>query len=548
MGDGMPLFSLRHKAPATPKSERNRIHTRPHVPDYSKAPKFDGNLNKALEYFAQTLGTSDDYMVRIIEVNGRSSAILFFHTISDERIIESALSTIHQHKFPKRVKKMAQYLVEKVFTGTDAIFMTNLFELREAIASGGFVVLMDGSSPAIVIGAQFVEHRTPQQPTLESSSRGPQVGFVEELDTNVGLLRRTLKTDALQVKKMRIGYRSRTEVAVLYMEDVTNPLAVETVLRRLSEIHVDHVGQSSAIEQRIVDNHWTIFPLTRVTQRVDSTGRVLNQGKIAIIVDGDPTVLLMPSSLIDFFQTEEDYSHTFYEATFTRWLRMIAFVFALYLPALYIAFVDFNPELLPKVLGEQIAESREGVPFPAVVEVCIMQIVIEILREATLRMPKQMGQSISIVGGLVVGEASVQAGLVSNILIIVVALTAISVFVTPSYEFTVVLRLGSWVMIGAATVFGLYGVLLASILMLYHLASLKSFGISYLDPFNGDHIGDLFTDGIFRMPTWLQRNRTEHLHPIDMVGQSDYDNPVPHPQLENATRKNSTTNHPKKGG
>ncbi|MBX6354078.1 MAG: spore germination protein [Thermoflavifilum sp.] len=507
----------------------------PHVPDYRRAPHYKGQLQWALDYFANSLGKSDDYMVRILQVAGRSAAILFIDTISDHKIIEETLRAIHQHSFPKRPpKNLVSYLTEKVLTGSDAIYMENMWELRETIAAGNIVLLIDGASPAIVLGAQFVEERKPELPYIETSVRGPQVSFVEKVDTNLGLIRRMLKTETLEVKKLKIGYRSRTEVAVVYIRDVANPVAIDTVIKRLSAIHVDLIDQSSAVEQRIVDNRWTLFPLTRTTQRIDSTVWELNQGKIAIIVDGDPVVLLVPATIQDFFQTAEDHTHSFWEANYIHWLRIIAFILAMFLPGLYVAFVDYNPELLPKVLNIQIAKSREGIPFPALVEVVLMQVVVEILREATIRMPKQMGQTIGIVGGLVVGEASVQAGLVSNLLIIVVALTALSVFVSPSYEFSTVARLCSWLTTFAAALLGFYGIVLFAILFMYHLASLKSFGVSYLDPFNGEHVRDLFVDGLVRVPAYMIPRRTAHLHPQDEWGEARYVNPVPHPQLEKA--------------
>jgi len=503
------------------------------VPDWRNAQRYKGHLDAALEYLASTLGVSDDYMVRVFEMMGISGAVVFVDTIADIKAVEGFLQAVHTHKYPKKKpKNIAQYMIERVILNSAPLYMTNFFEIREALAAGGLAVFIDNVIPAIILKAEAVEHRQPQQPTIESSARGSQISFVENLDINLGLIRRQLTTDTLRVKKMKIGYRSHTNVAVIFMDDVVNPLIPKVVLERLADIHIDFISQSSAIEARISDSKWSIFPLTRITQRIDSTTREINQGKVAILTDGDPTALIVPASIQDFFQTEEDYSHSYIEATFVRWLRIIAFGLALYMPALYVALVDFNPELLPKTLGLQIAKSREGVAFPAIIEVVLMQIVIEILREATLRMPKQMGQTIGIVGGLVVGEASVQAGLVSNILIIVIALTAIAVFVTPSYEFATVIRLLAWPMLFCAGIFGLYGIVLLSILIVFHMASLKSFGISYLDPFNGEHIGDVFMDGIVRLPVWMADKRASHLHPHDATGGGDYTNSVPHPQLE----------------
>lgn len=510
----------------------------PDVPQFRDAPKYTGNLEKTLAYCGSTLGISDDFIVRILKVNRRSAALLFYSTICDPKVVESTLYSLNTHHFPKRQPRdLMQYLIERVITSADALYLNNMFEIREAVASGKLVLLIDKAPSVIVMSAKFVEHRSPEPPMSEAASRGSQVGFVESIDVNVGMIREYLASDTFVVKKFLVGYRSHRNVALLFMRDVANQQLVDTVSQRIEAIHIDLISGSAAVEQRISDHPWSMFTLTRTTQRIDSTVREINQGKVAIIVDGDPTVLLAPATFQDFFQTEEDYVHTWMESTLVRWLRIISFILAVWLPSLYIAFVDFSPELLPKVMALQIARSREGVPFPAVMEVIIMQLVIEILREATLRMPKQMGQTIGIVGGLVVGQAAVEAGIVSNILIIIVALTAISIFVTPSYEFSTVLRLSSWLMIIGATMAGFYGVVVSSIWLLYEIANLKSFGISYVTPFALEHVRDAFIDGIIRLPVSLADKRTSHLHPTDEVGESDYHMPVKHPQLEKGTRK-----------
>ncbi|SHK26143.1 spore germination protein [Alicyclobacillus tolerans] len=510
------------------------------VPHPAEAPHYHGQLNQALEYFHKRLGHSDDFFVRPFKIMGRSSALLFLSTITDNQQLEVLLRSILQHRFPsKRPRNLLHYLTDSVISNSTILYKDNLFELSEDINNGSAVLLIDGEKSALVITVKFIEHRTPDQPYIESTVRGAQVSFVENIDINIGAIRVWMATESLTIKKFKVGYRSRREVAVLYLYDVANPVVVDTILKRIESIHVDVVTQSAEIEQRISDHSWSLLPMTRVTQRIDSTIKELNQGKVLIIVDGDPNALLVPATFQDFFQTEEDYGHIFYEAMFIRYLRVISFFFALFLPALYISFVDFNPELLPKVLGIAIAKSREGVPFPATIEVMMMQVVIEILREATLRMPKQMGQTIGIVGGLVLGEAAVQAELVSNILIIVVALCAMSVFVTPSYEFSVVLRLGSWIMIIAATLFGLYGVVLAAMWGIIELGGMKSFGVSYVDPFGGEHIMDVFIDSfIIRLPVHLMRQRTSHLHPQDGTGAVDVKElPNLHPQVEKSNRQ-----------
>ncbi|MCL6518080.1 spore germination protein [Alicyclobacillus sp.] len=506
-------------------------------------PRHTGKLADGLRHLDARFGDNSDYKVRRLTVFGRPAACVFVRTVTDPQVVETVLRALLRwsDRRPNR-RSAADTLVQHVIPNGDVYTTERFEEMERAVVTGYLAILVDGDPAAVLVQAHYVEHRAPEPPYIESTSRGSQISFVENIDVNVGLIRGYLRTQSLRVQKFRVGVRGNTDVAMIYIHDIANPVIVDTVAKRIQAVQVDAINQSNDLERYIVDNRWTPFPLTNLSQRVDSTVRELNHGKVAILVDGDPSILTVPGTMQDFFQTEEDYAHSFYETTFVRWLRVAAFLLAAYLPALYVSFVDFNPELLPRVLGVQIARSREGVPFPAVIEVILMMIVIEILREATLRMPKQMGQTIAIVGGLVVGEASVQAGLVSNILIIVVALSVLSMFVTPSYEFSLVLRLLSWAMVLAGTALGLYGVTLLTMLLYYHIASLKSFGVSYLAPFGGGHLRDALADGFMRIPVGKRSRRPVYMHTPDPTQAAPYHDPVRHPQVE----KRSSRKWPKR--
>ncbi|MDQ0188786.1 spore germination protein [Alicyclobacillus cycloheptanicus] len=507
---------------------------KPKVPDYRDAPKMTASLRHTLKYISETAGESDDFAVRRTVVRNQEAVVVYYQTIADQKQVEDVMQALQEHSYPGRLsmKEMPLYLARRVIPLGNVILMDNFWEIREALSRGIIVLFVDGLNVAITMGEKSLPQRPVEPPLLESSTRGPQVAFIENIDVNIGLVRGTLTSDSLTVKELRVGYRSRNRVAVLYLHDVANPNLVATVIKRIQAVHVDKLTGSATLEQRIVDNHWTLFPQTRATSRVDNCVKEVGQGKVLILVDGDSTALIAPGTVIDFFQTMEDDQHSWWEATFVRWLRMLSFVLAFYLPALYISFVDFNPELMPQTLAMAIARSREGVPFNAATEVMMMQLVIEIIREAAMRMPKVMGQTIGIVGGLVLGQAAVEAGLVSNILIVVIALTAVSLFVLPSYEFSTVLRLLSWLNILGASLFGFYGVMLVVILILFHVASLKSFGISYLEPLAGEHWRDLFLDGVFRFPLPMLDKRASHLHDQDPTRASDYTDPAQHPMLE----------------
>ncbi|MFB5192811.1 spore germination protein [Alicyclobacillus fastidiosus] len=490
-------------------------------------------LQQTLEYIIQTAGQSDDFVVTRAIVDEKDAVLVYFHTISDQKQVQSLKQALQEHKYQKvSPMEMPYYLARHVIPFGEIAFLDNLWEIREALSRGDILLLVDGMPKAITIASMLIPHRAVEPPLLESSTRGPQISFIEKIDVNIGLIRGMLVSDALTIKQFRVGYRSRTRVAMLYEHDVANPNLVSTAMKRIQAVHVDKLTGSATLEQRIVDNHWTLFPLTRSTTRVDNCVKEIGQGKVLILVDGDPTGFLIPGTIIDFFQTMEDDQHSYFEATVVRWLRFISFVLGFYLPALYISFADFNPELLPHTLALKIARSREGVPFNAATEVLMMQLVIEIIREAALRMPKVMGQTIGIVGGLVLGQAAVEAGLVSSILIVVIALTAVSIFVLPSYEFATVLRILSWVNILAASIFGFYGVMVVVMAGMFHVASLKSFGVSYLEPISGEHWRDFFLDGILRAPIPMLDKRASHLHDQEITRSADYTDPNQHPMLE----------------
>jgi hypothetical protein len=517
---------------------RHTDRPKPRVPDYRDAPKMTGELQQTLQYLIETSGRSNDFINRRTSIEKRDAILVYYSTVTDINRVHMIIEALQSQEFKKiPAKELPIYLCGSVIPTGNVMIMENLWEIRESISRGAIALFIDGIMSAIVVNATSIPHRAVESPMLESSTRGPQIGFVEQIDVNIALMRNALTSDSLTVREERVGYRSRTRVAIFYEHDVANPILVNTVMNRIQAVHVDKLTGSATLEQRIVDNHWTIFPLSRATSRLDNCVKEVGQGKVMILVDGDPFALLVPGTIIDFFQTMEDDQHSYLDATFTRWLRMFAFVLAFYLPALYISFSDFNPELMPQILAIQIARSREGVPFNATTEVIIMQIVIEIIREAALRMPKVMGQTIGIVGGLVLGQAAVAAGLVSNILIVIIALTAVSVFVMPSYEFAAVIRLLIWTNVLGASLFGFYGVVLVVIAIIFHVASLKSFGISYMDPLGGEHWRDFFLDGIIRFPIPMLDKRASRYHDQETTRSSDYTDPVQHPLSEKINKR-----------
>ncbi|WP_164821785.1 spore germination protein, partial [Paenibacillus koleovorans] len=277
-------------------------------------------------------------------------------------------------------------------------------------------------------------------------------------------------------------------------------------------IKIDGILDSGYIEQFIQDNHFTPFPQIQYTERPDKAVASLLEGRVVILVEGSPIALILPTVFAQFYQTIEDYSERFLVVSFIRITRLLALVFSLIFPALYVGIIAYNPELIPTTYVVAVSGGRAGVPFPAVLEVLIMEISMEVLREATIRLPQQVGGALSIVGVLVVGQAAVSAGFVSPITVVVIALTTIGSFATPAYNAALALRLLRFPLIILSGMFGLYGLVVGLILIVNHMLSLKSFGVPYLSPIIPGNFEGM-KDTVFRSPLFWMHRRPALLHP-----------------------------------
>lgn len=381
---------------------------------------------------------------------------------------------------------------------------TLLDDVIQGILGGDTLLLIDGFNSALQIGTKGWESRTVEEPGTESVIRGPREGFTEDIGVNSALLRRKIKNSSLRIEGLDLGVRSKTKVFVAYINGVVNEKLVAEVRERLRNIDIDAVLESGYIEQLIEDAPTSIFPTIGNTEKPDILAAKLLEGRVGILVDGTPFVLTVPRLMIESFQNAEDYYTRPYYATVSRLIRILAYFISIFLPAIYVSLASFQQELVPTGLLFIMASSHEGVPFPSYMEVMIMGAIFEIMREAGVRMPKSLGQAVSIVGALVIGEAAVRAGLISTPMVIVVALTAISGFVTASLADAMpILRLFFTL---CATVLGLFGVLMGGILVLVHLNKLRSFGVPYLAPMAPANLADL-KDSAVKAPLWRLNTR-----------------------------------------
>ena len=395
--------------------------------------------------------------------------------------------------------------IEDIDTLDDAMY---------SILSGDIIIIIDGFDQFVGVGAKNWPNRGIAEPEGEVTIRGSREGFTELIRFNTALLRRRCKDPNLVIKGTKVGKRSQTGIAYAYIKGIVNPNLVDEVERRLNSIDIDAIVDSGQLEQLIQDNYLTPFPQIQATERPDKAIANIFEGRIVIIVDNSPFALIVPATFQQFFQSPDDYSERWMFSSAIRFLRWIASFFAILTSGVYIAIVSFHPGFIPTDLAISIAASRVTVPFPAFIEAILMEITIELLREAGARLPKPIGSTISIVGGIIIGDASVKAGIASPITVIIVAITAISSFIIPTYSLSIAIRMLRFPIMILAGILGLYGVILGFIFIITHLVTLKSFGVDYFTPQAPIRPSE-WRDYIFRLPIQTQKYRPESLNPID---------------------------------
>uniref|UniRef100_A0A7C5Z3J6 Spore germination protein n=1 Tax=Caldicellulosiruptor owensensis TaxID=55205 RepID=A0A7C5Z3J6_9FIRM len=357
------------------------------------------------------------------------------------------------------------------------------------ILCGDVALFIDGINRCLLISVRGWESRGIEEPNTEVVVRGPREGFTENLRTNTALIRRKIRDPKLKIESIKIGKISKTDVAICYIESIAKKELVDEVKRRLEKIDMEYILESGYIESFIEDGKYSFFPTVGNSEKPDVVVGKLMEGRVAILVDGTPFALTVPYLFVEAFQTSEDYYSRPYYYSIVRLLRYFSFFVSTTLPALYIAVTTFHQELLPTSLLISIASAQAGIPFPSFAETLTMLVIYEILKEAGVRLPRPVGQAISIVGALVIGEAAVSAGLIGAPMVVTVAFTAISTFMIPAFsDAATIIRFACIVM---SAICGLYGIMLIWILMLIHLCSLKSFGVNYLAPIAPTIVHDL---------------------------------------------------------
>ncbi len=382
----------------------------------------------------------------------------------------------------KNANKLQEEILQTNIAITELGTLEKLQDCVDKALVGETILFIDTCPHAIWLSSRGWQLRGIQEPAAETLIRGARDGFIETMKINITLIRRRIRDPRLKIKYMQVGTRSKTDVALLYIEDVVNKTVLEEVEKRIKKIDIEAVLESSYIEELIEDDTYSPFPQVENTERPDAAASALLEGRVVIAVDNTPTVLMAPATFVSFMQSSEDYYERWMLACLIRMIRYIALPIVMLLPAFYVAVAQFHPNMLPTQLALYVAASRANVPFPPYFEALIMELVMELVREASMRITTPVGSTIGLVSGLVIGTASVDAGLITPIAVIIVALTALASFAIPSYNFSTSLRMIRFAFIILAAFFGLFGISIGLCILIIHLCTLKSFGVPYLTP------------------------------------------------------------------
>ncbi|MFD0697722.1 spore germination protein [Paenibacillus sp. GCM10027628] len=461
------------------------------------------NLDNLKAAFGSTLDIHFDRML----VDGQCALLCFLDSMTNAQEIDTIRQPLLTPAHASQYFNDLEHFRMQLYPGYSYVIVTELEKALSCLLDGYALLFFDQIDKALALSIVNLKSRSIQEPTTQTIIRGPKDSFTENLQTNISLVRRRIKHTALRFESFQLGKDTQTSVVMAYMQNIANENILAELRLRLQRLKISTLMDSSVLEESLSDNMYSPFPMFLNTERPDTLAGSLIQGKMAVIVDGSPFAIIAPAVFDDFFRSQEDYYQPYLMSMFIRMIRYISLFLTMVLPAFYLSITTYHQELIPSLLLITIISQREVVPFPTVIEVLLMETTFEIIREAGIRMPRAVGNAVSIVGTLVIGQAAVEAGIVSSIMVIIVSLTGIASFVVPVYSMALTIRLLRFLLILLGALMGLYGIGFGLILIMIHLVKLNTLGIPYLTPFapfsRRDIIGVLIR---LPYPKMFQRN------------------------------------------
>ncbi|MEK3684061.1 spore germination protein [Paenibacillus sp. FSL R10-2736] len=483
-------------------------------------PPISPDLEENITQIKARLGNSPDLIIRTYELINRTArvAAVYMIGITDREMVDHFISHVMSFEslnddvlLAATTAEVYSYIKDNALSIGKEKLVQDINGLLEALLSGDTIILVDGLGEAVSGSTCGGEVRAVSEASTQVAIRGSKESFTETISTNIALVRKIIKNPDLWTETMKLGDVTHTDITIMYIHGIADEETIKVFKKKLQEIKVDSILESGYIEQIIEDNKYSPFPTLYNTERPDSVAGNLLDGRIAIFVDGTPFVLIAPTTFFMFFHTVEDYYQRYDISTLIRLLRFLCLLISLYGPAIFVAALNFHQEMIPTPLLINLASQREGVPFPAFVEAVMMEVTFEIIREAGVRMPSPIGQTVSIIGGLVLGTAAVQAGIVSPAMVIVVSLTGISSFATPAFNMALSIRMLRFVIMVIAAFMGLYGIAIFTIMLIAHMCSLRSLGVPYMSPM-GPFVPENQKDTFLRSPLTFMKIRKRLLN------------------------------------
>ncbi|MGN0358094.1 MAG: spore germination protein [Blautia sp.] len=464
-------------------------------------------------YIRETLKDCDDIIIRpmILGQEKKIHCLVVYVevAVSNMMLEDSVIGKLINHMWEMPRDEILEFVQDNGLGISDVKTLNTMQEALGCVFAGNAVFFLDGYPHAVKVSSQGYPKLDIQEASREKVLRGSRESFTDALKTNSALVRKRIRDPELKVKEKKLGRRSQTMVQILYMEGIVRKELLDELDRRLEGFEIDGVLDSGIVEQLTGDNWISPFPQFQTTERPDKCAMEVLNGRILLLVDHSPEGLLLPAAFNDFLQVSEDQYQNFEMATFLRMIRYLATAFAMLFSGVYLAVTNFHTQVLPSNLILSFAEARKGVPFPGILEIFFMEVAFESIREAGVRAPGPLGGTIGIVGGLIIGQAAVSANLVSPIVVVIVAITALATLAIPNEEFSAPFRLLKFGFILLGGTMGMFGILLGLYLILGHLAGLKSFGIPYLVPFAAQRKEGYrgLRDGILILPTRFRKRR-----------------------------------------
>lgn len=479
--------------------------------------------NDTINIIKSLVGDVNELTIREFFIGQKSNipgTVIYMHGLVQKDIIDRDILRplmIYANDDLKNIPNLEEYIAKKYITVGAVKTSLDINEVIDSIKRGKTIVWINSSSTYIIADTTGGIYREVTDPQYETSPTGPRDSFVENLETNISMLKRRIKDKSLKTESFTLGRRSQTDVILMYIDDIADKNILNELRSKLTSIDVDNVQSVSMTKQYLEKYPLGIFPQTISTERPDRVEANLMEGKIALLVQETPFVATFPTLFVEFFQTVEDYYYRSILGSFTRLLRYLAAFIVICLPAIYLSIMQFNAELIPIEFIKNIVKARKGIVLTPFMSILSMNLIVEFLREGGLRLPTKIGQTLSVVGGIIIGNAALQAKVVSSLTLLIVGITTIATFLIPNYEMSLSIRLLSYPTLILSNWLGLLGVAIAIFLILGYLSSMESYGVPYFSFHKGD-----IKDSIIRAPIEMMTKRPESIPNTNPTRQTNF--------------------------